>query len=106
MDALCGGTVSLHTLDGRALAIPLTEVVGPRSEKVVPGEGMPVAKAPGTRGNLRVRFEIDFPSRLDDLQRIALHQLLSQTPPQQQQQQPHQQPPQQQPPAQRTGYAY
>jgi hypothetical protein len=47
--------VQLQTLYGRPLSVPLTEPVSPQQEKVVPGEGMPVTKSPGQRGNLRIR---------------------------------------------------
>ena len=47
--------MQLQTLDGRPLSVPITEPVGPQQEKVVPGEGMPVTKHPGQKGNLRIR---------------------------------------------------
>lgn len=34
MEALCGTVVRLTTLDGRQLTIPVSEVVGPQTEKV------------------------------------------------------------------------
>ena len=56
MDALCGAVLQLQTLDGRPLSVPLTEPVSPQVEKVVPGEGMPLTKHAGQRGNLRIRW--------------------------------------------------
>ncbi|PSC70447.1 dnaJ-like protein subfamily B member 1-like [Micractinium conductrix] len=75
-DALCGTVVQLQTLDGRPLSIPIQEVVSPQLEKVVPGEGMPLTKHPGQKGNLRLRFEVIFPRQLSDQQKAALRQVL------------------------------
>lgn len=76
MEALCGTTVRLTTLDGRQLAVPVREVGGPSWEQVVPGEGMPLTKSPGQRGSLRIRFDVQFPRALSDAQRAALRQVL------------------------------
>lgn len=62
VDALCGARFSVQTLDGRTLELNTGgAVVKPGSVKTVAGEGMPVSKQPGTRGNLQVRFEVQFP---------------------------------------------
>ncbi len=76
MEALCGTPVRLTTLDGRQLTVPVPEVVSPQFEKVVAGEGMPITKQPGQKGNLRIKFHIAFPRVLSDQQRGALQQLL------------------------------
>ncbi|CAM6127984.1 unnamed protein product [Calypogeia fissa] len=76
VDALTGCTVTVNTLDGRVLNIPITEIVSPGFEKVVAKEGMPIAKEPGKRGNLRIRFEIKFPSRLTSEQKTNLKRIL------------------------------
>lgn len=71
--ALTGATAHVETLDGRRLAVPLGPgVTTPDSVKVVRGEGMPVSKAPGTRGDLRVRFALNFPTSLSEAQKAAL----------------------------------
>lgn len=44
--------------------------------QVVAGEGMPLTKAPGQRGNLRIKFEPVFPRALSDQQKAALQQVL------------------------------
>ncbi|CAH8362578.1 unnamed protein product [Eruca vesicaria subsp. sativa] len=41
VEALTGYTVDLTTLDGRRLTIPITNVIHPEYEEVVPKEGMP-----------------------------------------------------------------
>lgn len=76
VDALCGTVLQLQALDGRPLSVPLTEPVSPQVDKVVPGEGMPVTKHAGQRGNLRIRFDILFPKQLNDAQKAMLRQTL------------------------------
>ncbi|KAJ3692553.1 hypothetical protein LUZ60_011648 [Juncus effusus] len=76
VDALSGATVNLKTLDGRDLVIKLSEVVTPGYELVVAKEGMPVVKEHGKRGNLRVKFEVGFPTRLSSEQRASIRRVL------------------------------
>lgn len=75
VDALTGVTVSLTTLDGRKLTIPVLDIVKPGQEIVIPNEGMPT-KEPSKRGALRVRFEVLFPSRLTLEQKSDLKRVL------------------------------
>lgn len=76
VDALAGTTVSLKTLDGRDLVIKLTDVVSPGFELVIANEGMPIAKEKGKKGNLRVKFDVGFPSKLTPEQRAAVRRAL------------------------------
>eukprot|EP00249_Psilotum_nudum_P015977 c25605_g1_i2 orf=468-1424(-) len=76
VEALTGCTVSLTTLDGRLLTIPCSEVITPGYEKVVHKEGMPIAKETGKKGNLRIKFDIIFPSRLTSEQKVSVKRLL------------------------------
>lgn len=75
VEALTGCSFSLGTLDGRTLNVNVSEVIYPGYEKVVPKEGMPVAKEPGRRGNLRIKFDINFPSRLTSDQKAGVKKL-------------------------------
>ncbi|KAJ7519013.1 hypothetical protein O6H91_20G019200 [Diphasiastrum complanatum] len=75
-DALTGYTVNLNTLDGRTLNIPINEIISPGYEKIVAKEGMPIAKEPGKRGNLRIKFDIKFPSRLNSEQKAGIKRIL------------------------------
>ena len=75
-DALGGGSVSLKTLDGRTLDIPFTEVVSPGYVKVVKGEGMPISKTPGARGDLHIKFQVSFPSHLSEEKKRQLKAIL------------------------------
>ncbi|KAL8106245.1 uncharacterized protein LOC141677473 [Apium graveolens] len=76
LDALTGKTIKLATLDGRDLRIPIKDIVKPGHEEVIPNEGMPISKEPGKRGNLRIKFDIKFPSRLSSDQKSDLRRVL------------------------------
>lgn len=75
-EALGGTTVNLTTLDGRSLSIPVTDIVSPGYELLVSKEGMPIVKEPGNRGDLRIKFDIKFPTRLTPEQRAGLKRAL------------------------------
>ncbi|TVU18095.1 hypothetical protein EJB05_34165 [Eragrostis curvula] len=77
VEALTGFTVQLTTLDGRSLTIPVKSVVSPTYEEVVQGEGMPITKEPSKKGNLRIKFQIKFPTNLTTDQKAGIQQLLS-----------------------------
>ena len=76
LEALTGKTLDLTTLDGRSLTIPLTDIVKPGAEVVVPSEGMPISKEPGRKGNLRIKFDVKYPSRLNAEQKSDLRRVL------------------------------
>ncbi|CAL9238196.1 unnamed protein product [Arabidopsis halleri] len=76
LEALTGITLSLTTLDGRNLTIPVLDIVKPGQEIVIPNEGMPVSKEVSKRGDLRINFEICFPSRLTSEQKTDLKRVL------------------------------
>ncbi|XP_047336847.1 protein psi1-like [Impatiens glandulifera] len=74
-EALTGYTTILTTLDGRLLRIPINKVIHPNYEEVVPREGMRFAKDPSQKGNLRIQFNIKFPS-LNSEQKVSLRKIL------------------------------
>ncbi|URD93082.1 DnaJ [Musa troglodytarum] len=76
VDALTGTGINLKTLDGRDLVIEMTDVVKPSYELVIQSEGMPVAREPGKKGNLVIKFDVKFPSRLAPEQRAAIRRIL------------------------------
>uniref|UniRef100_A0A0E0DLG0 J domain-containing protein n=1 Tax=Oryza meridionalis TaxID=40149 RepID=A0A0E0DLG0_9ORYZ len=76
VEALTGCTVQLTTLDGRNLTVPVKSVVNPTSEEVVKGEGMPITKEPSKKGDLKIRFQIKFPTNLTSDQKSGIQQLL------------------------------
>ena len=76
-EALTGYTAQVTTLDGRTLTIPVNSVISPTYEEVVKGEGMPIPKEPTKKGNLRVKFNIKFPTRLTADQKTGIKRLLT-----------------------------
>ncbi|XP_022030096.1 dnaJ homolog subfamily B member 1 [Helianthus annuus] len=76
LEALTGKTIKVTTLDGRNLVVPITDVIKPAHEEVVPNEGMPISKEPGKKGNLRIKIDIKFPSRLSSEQKSDLKRVL------------------------------
>ncbi|XP_071689768.1 uncharacterized protein [Rutidosis leptorrhynchoides] len=77
LEALTGYTAQVTTLDGRNLTIPVNSVISPTYEEVVKGEGMPIPKEPTRKGNLRVKFNIKFPTRLTSDQKTGIKRLLT-----------------------------
>lgn len=75
-EAIGGTTVDLTTLDKRTLSIPVNDIVSPGYELVVSREGMPITKEPANRGDLRIRFEVKFPTKLTPEQRAGLKRAL------------------------------
>ncbi|KAK2393588.1 dnaJ protein subfamily B member [Trifolium repens] len=57
-------TFQLTTLDGRDLTIAINNLIDPTYEEVVAGEGMPISKNPSQKGNLRIKFNITSPSKV------------------------------------------
>ncbi|GFR50868.1 hypothetical protein Agub_g13155, partial [Astrephomene gubernaculifera] len=77
--ALTGGSVSVTTLDGRRLPLNLDRIVTPGSERVVAGKGMPINKGPqaGQKGNLRIKFDVVFPTSLTQAQKDRIRPVLA-----------------------------
>lgn len=76
LEALTGKALELRTLDRRSLEIQLTDIVKPGYEMVVPNEGMPISKEPSRKGNLRIKFDVKYPSRLNSEQKSDLKRVL------------------------------
>ena len=74
-----GGVRHVRHLDGRRIAVPLpTGVIRPGTESKIPGEGMPIRKEGAVRrkGDLIVRWQIEFPDRLTLAQREGIRKVL------------------------------
>lgn len=76
LDALTGKTLKVSTLDGRDLTVSVSDIVKPGYEMVIENEGMPISKEPGKNGDLRIKFDIKFPSRLTSDQKSVLRRVL------------------------------
>ncbi|CAK8536854.1 unnamed protein product [Lathyrus sativus] len=77
LEALVGTTLNITTLDRRNITVEVTDIVTPGYEKVVPDEGMPLAKDLSKRGNLRIKFYVEFPSNLTSQQKHNVSRILS-----------------------------
>ena len=75
VDALCGTRFIYNHLDGRNLQVFAPSVVSPETEIKYPGMGMPVSKEPGTFGDLRIKFNIKFPSHLNAEDKAAVRNM-------------------------------
>ncbi|PVV05370.1 hypothetical protein BB560_000113 [Smittium megazygosporum] len=72
-EALCGFKKSITTLDDRKLKVEnSSNVVRPNQESRVPGEGMPISKTPGKKGDLIVKYNVIFPRSLTQSQKEAI----------------------------------
>ena len=74
--ALCGGQVKVPKINGGHVTLPLNEVISPDTVEVISGEGMPISRQPGIRGDLLVNFDINFPKSLASNSVKSLKQLL------------------------------
>ncbi|KAF9612399.1 hypothetical protein IFM89_039395 [Coptis chinensis] len=73
--ALTGCTLMIPLLGGEKMSLLLDEIIHPSYEKIVEGHGMPNPKSEG-RGNMRIKFRINFPTDLSDQQRSDILSLL------------------------------
>ncbi|EHA8587339.1 dnaJ protein [Cocos nucifera] len=77
VNALTGWTFSFPLLSGEKISCSFhDEIIYPGYEKVIKGEGMPLAHEKGVRGDLRIKFLIIFPTQLSDEQRLSMAELL------------------------------
>ncbi|KAG9302746.1 hypothetical protein G9A89_009523 [Geosiphon pyriformis] len=74
-EALTGFKKVIQTLDGRNLAISSKTVVQPGQEQRFPNEGMPT-KDPHKKGDLVVKYKIQFPTRLSEDQKQGIRKIL------------------------------
>ncbi|VDP19033.1 unnamed protein product [Echinostoma caproni] len=74
--ALCGGTITVPTIDERQVTLTLTDVVKPRGTRRITGQGLPYVKEPNRRGDIIVEFQIVFPDTLAPSQKAALSNIL------------------------------
>lgn len=76
VEALCGMKRSVTTLDDRELVVTSLpgEVIKPGDIKMIRGEGMPYKGNPFEKGNLIIKFTINFPSK-EHLQSVNINAL-------------------------------
>eukprot|EP01101_Sappina_pedata_P006025 TRINITY_DN28_c0_g1_i1.p1 TRINITY_DN28_c0_g1~~TRINITY_DN28_c0_g1_i1.p1 ORF type:complete len:384 (-),score=136.64 TRINITY_DN28_c0_g1_i1:150-1241(-) len=74
--ALLGCAITVPTLDDRQIKVPVKGVIKPGHIELVRGEGMPISSQPGKKGDLKIRFSVEFPDRLSDHQREQIKAIL------------------------------
>lgn len=67
-EALCGLRRPIVTLDGRNLTVvyPAGTPLPPDKEQVILGEGFPLFRNPYVRGDLFIKFSVEFPEKIDN----------------------------------------
>ncbi|GER26745.1 DnaJ homolog subfamily B member [Striga asiatica] len=75
VQALTGCTVPVPLLGGGQINLSIDEVIYPGYEKTIPGQGMTISKQ-GKRGDLRLKFLVEFPTVLSDDQRSKVVSIL------------------------------
>lgn len=78
LQALCGCTVSVPTLDSRTMPVPCSDVIKPGAIRRLRGEGLPLPKSPSQRGDLLVEFQVQFPDRIPPQSREIIKHSLAQ----------------------------
>ncbi|EGA60663.1 Sis1p [Saccharomyces cerevisiae FostersO] len=71
-ESLLGFSKTIQTIDGRTLPLSRVQPVQPSQTSTYPGQGMPTPKNPSQRGNLIVKYKVDYPISLNDAQKRAI----------------------------------
>jgi DnaJ-class molecular chaperone len=71
-EALVGGELRVRHLDERLLRVPFRGPLRPGHQQIVAGEGMPISKTPGKRGDLIVVFDVAWPDEITEEAREKL----------------------------------
>ncbi|KAI9918745.1 hypothetical protein PsorP6_012036 [Peronosclerospora sorghi] len=78
-EALVGFRKSFTHLDGRQVDVVRDEVTPPRFVMVLPNEGMPKHDHASARGQLHIKFHVQFPASLSEQQKVGFRDLFSMT---------------------------
>ena len=78
--------IHFTSIDNKTVEVAVDEIINQSSQKVIAGMGMPILnndplgpiKRNFQRGNLIVKFDIQFPTELSEAHRNALSQILDQ----------------------------
>lgn len=76
-DALTGTEIQVPNLDSdQLIRLNIQDVIAPNSSRRISGRGLPYPKDPSKRGDLIVKFDIQFPSSLTETQKRKLSEIL------------------------------
>lgn len=84
MDALNAGPLKFKTLEDEQMEITIDQVINPDTFKVIKGKGMPIynsdplgpIKRDYMKGNLILKFDVQFPTNLNEDKKNQLTELL------------------------------
>lgn len=76
LSALTGCSISVPLFRGDKMTLSFDDIIYPGYEKVIKGQGMPNPKDPGKRGDLRIKFLVQFPTELSDEKRAQVCRIL------------------------------
>ena len=76
LQALCGTTTEIPTLDGRKIPLRCVNIVKPSTSQRIANEGLPIPKQPGRKGDLIIDFDIKFPDSLSSATKDTLSNVL------------------------------
>lgn len=71
-ESLLGFSKTIQTIDGRTLPISRVQPIQPSETSTYPGQGMPLPKTPAQRGDLIIRYKVDYPIGLNEAQKRAI----------------------------------
>ncbi len=77
-EALCGhSSINVPTLfEDQKIQLTLKNIVKPGSEQRLEGHGLPMAKSGRRRGDIIVKFDVEFPDELTEEQKNILAEIL------------------------------
>ncbi|KAF3000570.1 hypothetical protein G7054_g2766 [Neopestalotiopsis clavispora] len=75
-DALTGWKRTVTTIDGKQITLDKAGPTAPGSHDSYPGQGMPISKKPGERGNFIIKYSVKFPTSLTAQQKQELKKIL------------------------------
>ncbi|MEQ2182269.1 hypothetical protein GOODEAATRI_020591, partial [Goodea atripinnis] len=78
LQALCGCTLNVPTLDNRMMPLPCSNIIKPGEVRRLRGEGLPLPKSQSQRGDLVVEFQVLFPDRIPPQSREIIKHSLGQ----------------------------
>ncbi len=62
---------------GRTLPVTVERVLAPGSQQRLAGQGMPMSKSPGTRGDMVITWDVVFPASLSPQLKAQLRPILA-----------------------------
>ena len=74
--ALCGANFTVPTLSGHRVTLEMNQVINPHTTRRLSGYGLPYHKHPSTKGDIIIKFDIQFPSSISESSKELLSDIL------------------------------